>query len=294
MSAAILVMGCYHPLCLNAALDFYHAAGATVYVHVDAKRDIDLYKSSLDRHRPTFLKTRQSIFWGGFNMIRAEMDLISLALESPENHQKFILVSDDTLPVTTIKRFIEALAEPFERAWMSDKNEHEDYNQRYREFYFLDSLATCMLVRDLETSYFDKSTMSKIQEMAALMERGKRSITPYHGSQWWSISRQAAESVLRSYENDDHLRTSFEFSAVPDEMFVQSVLGNAGYLNKIRNSLVHVEWHNRRPRVYSDPVELPNSVADEIEFIRKIDSSSTRLLDFFKAKWSLGEPVLSP
>jgi hypothetical protein len=292
MSTAILVLGCYHPKSLGAALDYYQSVGASVYIHLDARRDLSAYKTFLPGN-PEFTEIRHSIYWGGFNMVRAEVELIKLALASPKNHERFILVSDDTLPIVTPERFQELNSEPYERAWMINKTAGEDYSQRYREFYFWDSLATCPRVENIGNSFFDEAALAKIEQLQRLKTRGKSPIVPYHGSQWWSMSRAATQFVLNTHDCDLHLRESFEFSAVPDEMFVHSILGNGGYLDQMRNSPIHVDWHNRRPRMYANATDLPHTVDDDVAFIRKIDSESPHLLEFFRSKWLSGEPVCS-
>jgi len=102
LRGAILVLCFREPNVLRAALPVYRAADLDVFLHVDAKLDQAAYLRALGPPAADcrLVEDRQTVFWGGFSMIRAEMALLRDALQR-DAYDSFTLVSDDSFPWLT-------------------------------------------------------------------------------------------------------------------------------------------------------------------------------------------------
>ena len=96
---ACMVIGCYAPQILAQVLPVFRAAGWDVFVHVDAKVDLSSYQAALGENAAycRFVDPVE-VYWGGYSMMEAEFRLIRAARNAGA-YDKFLLISDDTLPV---------------------------------------------------------------------------------------------------------------------------------------------------------------------------------------------------
>lgn len=276
MKIAILVLGYAAPRCLQAAVVVYSRAGFDVFVHVDTKVSLDDYQVAMGDGAALcrFIDDRYPIFWAGFNMIRAEMALLSEALKG--GYSKFVLVSDDTFPLAGPKKLASFFDDDINRIDIRHINENDPFYPRYADFFILDHNATSLTGRQIELSCFDDGLLARVDELRGMRAVGKTKLTLYYGSQWWALTRSAAGLVRHAFGHNRHLVKSFEYSAVPDEIFVQSLIGNdVGVRPSVRRSCVHVDWtRNPRPYVYMSEIDLPGP-SDEWVFIRKIGNYPT-------------------
>ena len=93
-------------------------------------------------------------------------------------------------------------------------------------------------------------------------------LPPFHGSDWFTLSRRAVETVLAApAEVVDH----FLHTIVPTEAFVQTVLAHSGLrLNGDNRRYVRFEGSAANPRVLG-PADLDAALASGADFARKFD-----------------------
>ncbi|ANY79519.1 hypothetical protein BB934_15875 [Microvirga ossetica] len=279
MSVAILVLAYREPEVLARAVKIYKHAGFDVFVHLDAKSDLDQYKSKMGSTADfcTFLAERSNISWAGFEMITATMRLLRSALKG--NYTNFALASDDTFPIRDVPRLSAILSSPANRISVRPLRSDENFAKRYHRFFYFDHPAMSLLGREIESSHIDIRLLDAMDRLKKRMDIGKDQLQLYYGSQWWSLPRLSAEYALETYENNTSLKESFEFSAVPDEMYIQSVLGNSPHLRSITPSPVIVDWsRNPKPYVFKHASEFTNNIDRHHAFVRKVPSSSQELL----------------
>jgi hypothetical protein len=271
LKVAILVLAYRASACLRAAIPLYCEAGFDVYVHLDSKASLLEYRNNLGEQGRNcrFIGTRFPIYWAGFNMVRAEMALLREALAYA--YTKYVLISDDTFPLVGPTALNAFFADDLNRIDLRQIGPDDPFFARYAQFYMLDHNATSLLGRQIELSCIDSVLLEKIDEIRGLRAIGKASISLYYGSQWWALAYDAAATVLHRFDHDRHVMKSFEFSAVPDEIFVQSVIGNDfTFVGRLRGSCVYVEWaRTPRPYVYESLDDLTN-IRDDAVLLRKI------------------------
>lgn len=281
MTVAVLVMAYKEPTVLSMVVPVYLKAGFDVFVHLDAKASAFDYARAMGeqaRHC-RFVEPRSPIFWGGFTMVEATVRLLEEALRTKE-YSNLLLVSDDTLPIVPVDRLRSALSTKIERISIRRVREDELFMQRYREFYFLDHPATSLLGRPIETSRIDDAFLQTFSRLLERRKAGKVDVPLFYSSQWWCLTAEAARTVLSIHAERADLRESFEFSAVPDEIYFQTLVGNYARANGFIQGPVYVDWAREpKPFVFSAFEDFAGAVSPDHMFIRKVSSQHRAFLD---------------
>lgn len=274
MTVAVLVMAYKEPAVLSMVVPVYLKAGFDVFVHLDAKASVFDYARAMgDQARHCrFIQPRTSIFWAGFTMVQATLRLMEQALGA-NSYSNLLLVSDDTLPIAPAERLRTTLTRKAERISVRRVQQDELFFQRYREFYLLDHAATSLLGRPIETSRIDDALSETFGRLLERRKVGKVELPLYYGSQWWCLTAAAARTVLALHAERADLRESFEFSAVPDEIYIQTLVANYARDNGFIRGPVHVEWGREpKPFVFSGFAEFERDVTPDHMFVRKVSS----------------------
>jgi hypothetical protein len=239
------------------------------YVHVDQKASISEFEFLRAYSNVTTIRDRLNIFWGGFNMVRAEIALLSAAI-SNQQCQAFMLISDDSFPLRSGEHIRAAVLA--EENWI-DQHELNDgyFLDRYRNYHYFDSMATDPQFRPPETRTIGMDEIQDMKDLEALLRVGKKPVKLYQGAQWWCLSKTASLYLLRMVDEDSHLKESFRFSAVPDELYFQTVIGNSGENWPIRPTQMYFDFsQNPKPFVYSNMEQLATPFSSDRLFVRKV------------------------
>lgn len=296
MSVAILVLAHRAPAILSVASTIYREAEFDIFVHLDAKADLNAYRAGLGDEvadRCAFVDNRVEIYWAGFSMIQATVALLRKARDSGP-YSNFVLVSDDTFPVRPLPELRSALATDHERICISRVRPNARAFQRYERFFCLDHQATALRGRPIESSFIDDGLFDTLVRMKQRKVEGKAPIGLFYGSQWCALTGRFVEHFLHRHDQDATLRESFEFSAVPDEMYIHCVMMNSSERWKILPGPVLVDWNRRpRPYVFTDCAGIQAMLQQEHLFVRKLAPDASALADEVRARLVLGKEALT-
>lgn len=104
-----------------------------------------------------------------------------------------------------------------------------------------------------------------------LRRRLPRGMQPFGGAQFWALSRPAVRYVLDFIDAHPSFVRFYRYTFVPDEMLVQTIVGNAGpALATVNDSVNFVEWD--RPGMILTDDDFSTLVEAEQLFARKFDS----------------------
>jgi len=292
MAVACLILGYSAPAVLGCSLRPLREAGCDVFVHVDCKADLDRYLSEVGemKREAYFLEDRLDVFWGGYSMMVAEFRLIEIA-RANRRYDKYVLISDDTVPILPGKALGERLADADDMISFTHQDHNSPYWARYHKFFLYDHPATMVRGHNTRSVEIDEEFEKKIAEIAVWRRIGKRQLEVYHGSQFWVLTDPSVSRVMACVNSDIHLVKSFEYSALSDELMVQSILGN--YLG--RNSYSGPVFADFScvpgPRVFTDVGQLPYDVGDHHLFMRKISPDARSLLAHLTSRLASGETI---
>lgn len=282
MRTAVVVMAYLgNPAGVAQLSTYFESMDAHLYVHVDAKVDQGPYETLSNRPNLTLLKSRQQIFWGGFNTVRAVIGAIEVAQQSSA-YGRFVIITEDSIPLVNLHTMAEMLASDVE--WIEiDVSEQDWVWQRYREYYCYDGYPTNPRYFDPRERSFDASFLKKLERLQNLMIEGKTPLnTLCIGSSWWALSASAIKLVLDRHREDRRLRESFEFSAIPEEHYFQTILEQAR-LDRPKSPLMHTDFERSpKPYVYRDVTEVLDvqRANHRRPFLRKVDLQNAGITDF--------------
>jgi hypothetical protein len=234
--------------------EYFAKLDADLFVHVDAKVSCEVYEDLLTCPNVHFVKDRLPVYWGGFNTVRAVIKTLQIARDSAE-YDRFILLTEDSVPLRSPSEFLSSLSDDTE--WI-DSNELPTENwRRYTRFFCFDMPATNPRFYNPIDNFFTEEHTRKLNRMQSLMAMGKLNLRRLcHGSGYWALSSVAISTVLETHFTSDHLRSSFEFSAIPEEQYFHTILGNAGMARRRRPFMKADFTRPPHPYVYRTAEEL--------------------------------------
>jgi hypothetical protein len=280
LTLAVLVLAYREPVVLSLVAPIYRQAGFDVYIHLDAKASLEDYKRAMGDEAGFhhFIDGRECVFWAGWSMMRATFNLMNAAASAGQ-YQNFLLVSDDTLPIARADRLRAMLKMPVERISARPVRNDEVFADRYRRFFFLDHPATSLHGRPIESSFADDAFFSAVARLHERQRLGKVQVPLNYGAQWWCLTADAIQAVLALHEKRIDLRESFEFSAVPDEMYIQTIVANFARKNRIVGGPVYVDWsRQKRPHIFSD-FSFERAVINDHFFVRKVSALNREFIE---------------
>ena len=267
MEIAIICLGYLRNSAGAAILSEYFEDWADLYLHIDAKSDISPYNAAAAIRPNIYLAERRfPIFWGGFNTIRACVTTIEQALRT-KNYDRIAFITEDTIPIISRSEFLKCMSTHTEWIQIYPTSKQE-WIARYEGFYFFDSLPTNPRHVDPLARSWTAEALDSLKRLEALQQRGKAKLDRmFDGGSWWCLTRTQIDKFLKHYRTNVHVRESFEFSAIPEEQYVHTVLGPLPE-NRI---FVHTDWsRDPRPYVFQSVDEINAMDAHGAPMLRKV------------------------
>ena len=238
-------------------------------------------------HNVFFSKRRVTVRWGEFSLVEATLNLIQQAINNPCGCDYLVLLSGVDYPLQS-PRYIENFFQ---------KN-------RGREFINLVKMPCEAAGKHLSrlTEYHLQSTgalnrlLKKTVCNTRLLRRRRdyrkslKNLTPCAGSQWWALSREACQYILRFTETEPDICDFYRNTLIPDEMFFQTILGNSIFKQSIASNITFSRWSGGRSPDILHLGQLQRLLAGfpvmqedvygkrEVLFARKFLDSSTALI----------------
>ena len=263
---AVGVLASGAPAILAETLRHWPEADAAVYVHVDAKFDAEPF-GFVDQHPAArLIPARHRVMWGGFSLVDAELSLMEAALADGFEH--FVLISDDTVPLMPAEAIADRLAAP--ESWAQlDPTDNPGIWSRYRNYYCCDIGVSNPRHRPLE---YDAADADRLLELHMLMKHGKFPLDAlFWSSQWKALPHRDVEYVAASAADRGHLYSSFRYAMIPDEHYIQTLLGRRpDGLRCVRNFIWADFSRDPKPYVLRTPEDVQYPMDEGYLFARKV------------------------
>jgi hypothetical protein len=186
-------------------------------IHVDKRAGIDLYKevqSFLVDFSNSYLLKSQSVVWGGYSMVEAELRGIKKLLKLSTEWEFFINLSGQDFPLKSQSVINDFLENNKGKNFMlvADQAKERPITMNRIENYFVES-DSGFLGTPVKRPYL-------------------KNVTPYIGGQWKILTRSCCEFISSS-PKVAKFRKFYRNTLIPDEGFFQTVLMNTNYPGKI-------------------------------------------------------------
>lgn len=220
-----------------------------------------------------FAKKRYKAGWAGFNVILATLHLIELANNQTEKFDYYINLSGSCFPVKSNKyiedylskqnlNFIEGIKLP------SDKL--EDFGLSKIDYpWFQDELQN---FNPYFKKYFHK-TIHFFYKLFKIKRKFPKGYDPYFGSQWWALTNEAIEILLKLVYSEKKVLNFFKRSWASDEQYIQTVIYNSKQLSKkIKNQAFrYIDWNTNGPPKTLTIEDYDKIKESGLPFARKFD-----------------------
>lgn len=244
MTHAILIMAHKNVEHLCRMVDYF-SNRCDVYIHIDKKNKLPL--SDVNKLKSfgqvKLVSQKYEVNWGGTSVLDCEMYLMHQALEKSDADY-FHLISGQDYPVRPLDEFLDFFEQNAGKEYLqycSLPHPHwEDGTYRRLQYYYPYDLAS------------DRKEPRKWvqQQVKEQVKRGIKRPIPdefdflYGGSQWFSITRKAVETLLDYTHQNPSLYKKMWMTFAPEECYVATVLANL--LEKeqlVSDNLRFIHWH---------------------------------------------------
>lgn len=288
MKVACMVLGCYAPQVLALTIPVFKSSGWDIFIHVDAKIDIKGYISHLGENASgcTFVDPIE-VYWGGYSMLEAELRLIEAA-RTKGDYEKYLLISDDTLPVYPPDYLNQVLSQKSDLI-TAIKRPLEKSN--YSKFFYYDHPATTMRGHGHRSTEIDDTFLNAMQEITHLKLTGKKQLTIAYGSQFWALTKDTLDFVTDIWSKDINLVKSFTYSPLPDETMIQSILHSYKFFRDIDLQPIYADFHSQNggPRILESIEDLPFDLTSNQIFVRKVKPNALKFIETVTSRLLYGK-----
>lgn len=271
------------------------------YIHIDKSVDIIPFINQFENFENVFFienHKRQNGTWGDIGIVKATINAIKkIILDSRKGYivllsgQDYPIQSNDNIFTFLNKsyglNYIDFFPIPFQywhnqgidrlnsyKINLSNRREHfiQIYSVFDKEFY----------TRSHVKKIYALILNNKFLELVNAFKKRKfpKTLIPYGGSQWWTITTDVAEKIFIFLQENPNYLKYHKYSLLPDEMFFQSILLNLARKDdtiKIKNnSLTYTNWTRKGctlPVTFqtNDLTELLECTNNDKFFARKFD-----------------------
>lgn len=220
MRHAYLILAHNEPHALERLITAIDDARNDIFVHIDKKADISLFRFSTKRSRLTFLSERIDCRWGDFSLVEAELLLLKAA-RAQGDYACLHLLSGVDMAVKSQDEIHDACAAQPDTLFIGYAQNATAAELQWRSQHRF-PFARRFRSQDLFVRLFRRAVVA-LQSVAGYRRyRGE----VRKGSQWWSITAAFADYVL---SREDEIRKHFRGTYCPDEMVFQTLCWNSPF-----------------------------------------------------------------
>lgn len=231
------------------------------FIHVDRKSEMSpfLKENFVLPERVCFCENRIKVEWGAFSQIEATMELIHALQEKKTDYDYVHLLSGQDFPLQANKKI--------KQFFQSHKGQNfmDFFSLPYRNWSGnggMDRISYIWMINELglERAY----ELVERQKQKGVSRTFPEGISPYGGSQWWSLTKECIDYVARTCIPENILYEFYRYTYVPDEMLFQTLLLNSEFKSSIvNNNLRYINWEKgpEYPRIFriEDEEQLKSS-----------------------------------
>lgn len=260
---------------------------SAVFVHIDGKSDIRAFKEVFDAGAIP-VSERHKVYWGGWSVVSATLELVRTALRDPRPFTHFALISGVDYPLARPSVILDHVA----------KDGRQQINSAPMPAPELGKPAERLTLRKLEGAHRESGIRPLLIGVAnrllrMLPERDFKKclngLTPYAGSQWWVLSRDAVEAALAFERRGGSAIRMFRTSDCPDESYFQTVVSAAFAPEQIGRTMTYTDWTVPNPPAILSDEHIDRVTADGFE----LDNFFGRGPCFFVRKFPVDRPDLA-
>ena len=268
-----------------------------VFVHVDRKVDINKFKNAVvGLKNVCFTENRFDVYWGGFNSVKATMELIKTALNDNVYFDRFVLLQGRDYPLHSPEYMHNFFLSRRNEEFCKGSNVTKSKNPQ-------DYMKCCgWWNRDRTTNFFSKiankffaflNTKVCIKYRRGYFKTRTLKWDVFKGWAQISLTRECALFVLNTYEKMPRYNKFMKHRFPPDEIYIHTIIYNSRFRERISSfylipkanaswfdsalNLTYFEYPSKVV-IFKDLSEYDELLKTKALFIRKVSSKDSRLL----------------
>lgn len=219
-----------------------------VYVHIDKKTKIGMKEQKRLASLDVQWWSMYDINWGSSNIVLATVMLMQKALGN-ENNLYFHLISGQDWPMEAPSKIY--------KAFINDQNIYMNYFKAADTEKSGENLIWWVKYYFNYNQINRRSLFGKIYQRVILYAQrvigvnklkkyGISQNTIYAGEEWVDIPRDALQYAIERFEQNKNLQRVFANSFCSDEMWLQTILCNSPFKNRINKNIHrYINWTNK-------------------------------------------------
>lgn len=230
-----------------------------IYMHIDKKAQLTSQQLSKLQKLGVHYFSKYDVKWGSYNIVRATIDMMKMALKDPEI-EYFHLISGQDWPLKdpqVIYNHFENNDKIYMNYWRAlDMRKTGEPEIWWTKYYFnYDQINR----RTTSGKIYHRLLLlgQTVLRINKLKKYGVKPEEIYAGQEWIDIPRDALSYAIDYYEKHSELQKIFSTSFCSDEMWLQTILCNSPeYCSRIDKNIHRfielVEKHGSRPAILDE------------------------------------------
>lgn len=255
-----------------------------VYVHIDKKSNVTTEQLASFNRLGVHIYQKIDVKWGGWSIAAATQLLYKEALKNPDITYFHLISGEDWITVSPNKILdyfnqtdLIYLQSELSQTTIKSGEKVINWTKFYYNYDYVKFSRRSFIGKLYHRVLYWSQNLLQIDKF----KKYKFNLSIYQGGVWSSLPRYAVTYLLETYESDERYEKIFKTSFCPDEMWMQTLLENSPYQNKmVRHHHHYINW---RVKYNNYPGVLDCEDYDKIDtsqhlFMRKIDLTISKAL----------------
>lgn len=305
---AYLILAHHQPAHLARLVRALSSPNARFFIHIDKKVDIASFRDHLgDNPQVEFLAERTAVYWAGFSMVTAVLQLMSAAVEWPENFRYLVLLSGSCYPIKSREAIEQRLLNSnlqfikVGRRITGDRRDRkrDEHSRMIEQYHFIDNylLNPRSSMLKMSAAGLAHAVLSRISyRISRVLPKRQypEGFIPYHGNLFSSLTQACVEHILAFTRDNPSFLKFHRFVSSSDEFYFHTIIKHSPFRDQIAQDFekspgqddIHhgnhfIDWENAdlNPEFILDERYFERLLNSDALFARKFDKKrSARLL----------------
>lgn len=258
-----------------------------IYIHVDKK--VEHIIEEINVNERVFIASKYSVSWGSFEIPKAALELMRIALDSERKYSHFYFGSCQDLLVK--KGMYEFLADNPENIFIKitgPVGAHTRASARYRVRW----PKKLMIRNDLHIYRFERIIIQYLCKIGIVYRRNLISISKdiklYEGRTWFVAPYDVIKYIVNFTIENPEYTEFWKESLASDLMFFQTIIMNSPFRDKVKDELMYVNF-GKTFITQNHPLDVRMIDDEEIKdrnvfFARKFNLTNRKDIEYYLSK----------
>ncbi|GAA4316026.1 beta-1,6-N-acetylglucosaminyltransferase [Mucilaginibacter gynuensis] len=235
MNIAHLILAHNQPGQLKRLISRLAHPDADVYIHLDAKTEMQPFEHLAKLPNVFFIKDRVKVYWGSFNIVQATINGFQQIIRSGRQYGYVNLLSGQDYPLKPAALIHQFLADNPGKAYM---------NALVAETHWMEALPRVQEYHLNNYQFPGKFMVQKAINKLMPQRKLPNGLVLVGRSQWFTISGECVAFILDYWDKHPALRRFMKLTWAPDEFIFQTILyNNADYKARmVADDLRYIDW----------------------------------------------------